>query len=117
MKFMDDRFEQFESDVMKKIITEDLSISDLLKEQYRFATVTKRSFTGVGFFTDFEITDRSLAIPGHLNLELGKVHAKIEGLEFGAGFVLFIRDGMLGMLEGYTYNEPWPTDIITYTLD
>jgi hypothetical protein len=36
------------------------------------------------------------------------VIARMEGLEHGAGFMLFIDDGVLVMLEGYTYDEPWP---------
>ena len=30
------------------------------------------------------------------------------GLEFGAGFLVYIEDGKLHALEGYTYEEPWP---------
>jgi hypothetical protein len=26
----------------------------------------------------------------------------------GAGFVLFLQDGMLDMLEGFTYDGAWP---------
>jgi hypothetical protein len=32
----------------------------------------------------------------------------VQGLEHGAGRVLFVRDGQLRSLEGYTYGEPWP---------
>jgi len=114
---MDDKFEQFEMDIMNRIIAEDSSISYLLNKQYKSAIVSQRNFTGAGFFTDFEVTDKSLAIPDYLDLQLGKVNARIEGLAFGAGFILFIEDGLIAMLEGYTYGEPWPTPLTAYTIE
>jgi hypothetical protein len=43
----------------------------------------------------------------------GDVGATIEGVNHGAGFLIFVRDGYLKFLEGYTYDEPWPdkTDV------
>jgi hypothetical protein len=40
-------------------------------------------------------------------MALGDVTATIEGLEHGAGFVLFVQDGVLDVLEGFSYDEPW----------
>jgi len=34
--------------------------------------------------------------------------ATIDGLQHGAGFLLIVEDGMLDMVEGCTYVEPWP---------
>ena len=114
---MDNKFEQLESDVMMRIIAEDSSVSNILERQYNSAKVIGRRFTGVGFFTDLEVLDKSLKLSNHPNLELGNVQANIEGLKFGAGFVLFIRDGLIETLEGYTYDEPWPTIISEYNLE
>ena len=37
--------------------------------------------------------------------------AEIEGLKAGGGFVLFIEEGKLSMLEGFSYGDSsWPTD-------
>ena len=47
---------------------------------------------------------------------LGGVEATIEGLEHGVGFTLFLTDGWLDNLEGYTYDEPWPDTIETFSL-
>jgi hypothetical protein len=35
-------------------------------------------------------------------------YADIDGLEHGAGFVLWLEDGWLSCLEGFSYAEPWP---------
>jgi hypothetical protein len=48
---------------------------------------------------------------------IGDVSADIDGLEHGVGFILCIEDGYLHMLEGYTFEGPWPDRIITYSLN
>ena len=102
---------------MKKIIAEDSTISGMLEKQYKSAKVVSREFSGFGFFTNFEIIDKSLKLTDSQNLELGNTQLKLEGLKFGAGFVLFVRDGLIKTLECYTYDEPWPTNITTYTFE
>jgi len=47
---------------------------------------------------------------------IGDVHAEIEGLEHEAGFVLFIADGRLARLEGFTYSGDWPSAIGRFTV-
>jgi hypothetical protein len=38
------------------------------------------------------------------------VAADIHGLDHGAGFMLFIRDGVLSFLEGVASTGDWPED-------
>jgi len=40
--------------------------------------------------------------------------ADIEGLAHGAGFTLFLRDGVIDMLEGFSYDEPWPKEVARF---
>lgn len=47
---------------------------------------------------------------------LGGVYAEIQGVEHGAGFILFVDDGYLDSLEGFTYVGPWPDQLGAYTL-
>ena len=111
------KIEQFELEVMNKIMEENLAIEKNLKAQYRFSRVISREFSDYGFYTRFEVTDKKLKLKDHLNMELGNVQAQIAGLKCGAGFVLFIRDGFIKSLECYTYDEIWPDDIIDYKLN
>ena len=114
---MDKNFNQLEFDVMKKIINEDPAISEILMRQYSSAKVIKREFTGAGFFTDFEIADEDSRISEQFNATIGNTQARLEGLKHGAGFILFVKDGLIEMLEGYTNgNEPWPEKIGKYSL-
>jgi hypothetical protein len=113
---MPEEFEKFEDDVMKVILSEDEKFRNILEKQYKSAKIINREFTGVGFFTDFEIQDKTLKIENNPNFELGNIQAQLKKIEYGVGFVLFIRDGFITFLEGYTYDEPWPDDIKDYVL-
>ncbi len=78
-----------------------------LRAQYARASVTSVELTGAGFFVEFSVPpDAPRAEPPEL--KGGNVQMEIEGLEGGAGCLLFVRNGMLHTLEGYTYGEEWP---------
>jgi hypothetical protein len=78
-----------------------------LRAQYAAATVTGVELTGAGFFVEFSVpSDAPRVEPPQLTG--GSVRIRVEGLEHGAGCLLFVRDGTLKTLEGFTYGEEWP---------
>ena len=81
---------------------------DTVREQLAHATVGKREFSGAGFFTDFVVPTDARVRRDLPPMEIGDVGAEVPGLQHGAGFLLFIRDSGVSMLEGFTYDEPWP---------
>jgi hypothetical protein len=84
---------------------------EVIRQQLAHAQVGRREFTGVGFFTYFIVPSDTTVRRDLPNMEIGNVDATFPSLKHGAGFVLFIRDGIVKMLEGYTYDEPWPEQI------
>jgi hypothetical protein len=104
-----------EKAVMQKLLDGDHPILVALRNQVVAAKIKDRQFTGVGFFLHFEI-DPKLALPGNLNLEIGDVMGTLPGVEHGSGYILFIREGVLSMLEGFTYDDPWPESISDFHL-
>lgn len=100
-----------EREVIATILAPDHPVMNALHAQLARCHVTSREPTGVGFFTWLGVAadvEPAPVRPG--TLDLADVVADIEGLEHGAGFVLFIEDGILDVLEGFSYDEPW-TDI------
>ena len=81
-----------------------------LREQFRRARITEVWMTGVGFSAEFDVPeDAPLTDP--LNLTGGDATITVDGLEHGAGCVLFVRGGRLSMIEGYSNaGEDWPDD-------
>jgi hypothetical protein len=87
-----------------------------IRQQLAHATVAKREFSGVGFFTDFALPADAPVRRDLADTTIGDVGAEIPSLKHGAGFVLFIRSGAITMLEGFTYDEPWPSSTDGFTL-
>ena len=75
-----------------------------LEVQLSTATVLNRENTGAGFYTRFSVKRASdTAIEGE-RLRRGPA-AKIDGLEHGMGFILWLAEGYADCLEGYSYEE------------
>ena len=106
-----------ERDVIATILAPDHPVLNALRRQFERSHVASRQMTGVGFFTELAVekdVERAPVIPGRPRLCLGDVSVTIDGLEHGAGFVLFVEDGVLDTLEGFSYDEPWPDVIGEY---
>ncbi len=78
-----------------------------LREQLLRATIESVELTGAGFFADLIVpTDAPLADPP--NLVGGDAELSISELPHGAGCVLFVENGRLSCLEGFTFgDEEW----------
>src|SRR5262249_20880226 len=90
----------------------------LLRKQLETLEGTERELTGVGFFTYFSTAPSAAAANiGVEEVIWGDVEAEIEGLQDGAGFLLYIKRGCLATLEGYTHgDESWPEQIGRFQL-
>ncbi len=82
---------------------------DTMRQQLSLAAVAKREFTGVGFFTEFSLPADAPVRRDLPDATIGGVEASFPSVEHGAGFLLFVRSGVVNMLEGFTYGEDqWP---------
>jgi hypothetical protein len=105
---------ELEHAVLTKLLAGEHPLLDLLRRQLAKCRVTQRELTGHGFFAHLDVGD---VLPvADMKVILDDVVAEIEGMPEGAGFVLYVEHGRLSMLEGYGYDDPWPTTISTYTL-
>jgi hypothetical protein len=98
-----------ERDVIATLLRPDHPVFEALRQQFAVCRVKSREFTGVGFFTRLLVT--GVVVPTELTrirFHLGDVAATLDGLEHGAGFVLWIENGVLATLEGFSYDEPCP---------
>ncbi|MBV9948367.1 MAG: hypothetical protein JOZ69_16065 [Myxococcales bacterium] len=67
--------------------------------------------------TSFELPTGipAAAVPSPTD-RFGDVAANIPGLRYGAGFLAYIDDGPLKMLEGYCDDEKWPERVVCFEL-
>jgi hypothetical protein len=107
----------FEDEVLQFILTGDSLPLNILRAQLGSVTNRERTFNSAGFFTKFTLGGTPQLIGGSLmSFAISDVVAKMPDLEFGAGFILFISNGRLDTLEGYTFQEPWPNRLIINNL-
>lgn len=99
-----------ETEVMKYLLAGEHPDLAILRAQMAEAKVTDREYVD-GFFTEFEV-DEGVPKPSRENYSISDVYAEFRGLEFGAGFILFVRSGVIAMLECYPFDsdEGWPED-------
>lgn len=104
-----------EKAVLEKILDGNFPLLIQLQRQLELCIVEKREFTGFGFYTTLTVPQSIPRMAG-LDIKFGDVLGCIPGLPGGAGFLLYVKGGVLDMLEGYSYDEPWPTSIDCFNL-
>ena len=98
----------FERIILDALVAGDTAELVVLREQVAAASATARELTGVGFFATLAIPPGSPRLAPAIGGSLSDVGATLIGVEHGVGFVLFLKDGALDVLEGFTYGEAWP---------
>jgi hypothetical protein len=94
-----------ESQVLQMLVAGDHPTLETLRQQFARSNVVERDFTGVGFFTSFEVQDCSPRLVPPRRLVIGDVCADVDGLEYGCGFILFVDDGLLKTLECHLWGD------------
>jgi hypothetical protein len=101
--------------LMSLLLAGDDPASAALREQYARDKIVSVELTGVGFFVEFGVSsDAPRAEPKELTG--GHVNIQVEGVMHGAGCLLFVRDGVIVRLEGYTYDDKWPERPVVVSL-
>lgn len=82
-------------------------------DQLAAVRVERRKLTGGGVFLYLAVpSDIPASYPTHLEISVGCRTALPIPADL-VGFTLFIRDGYLNLLEGYTFgNVQWPDELI-----
>lgn len=101
-----------EADALQAVMDAHPDYGSQIAAQLDQATIASRRKTWFGFFLNFAVSPTALLEPA--NFELNDVYADIEGLEYGAGFLLFVRNGKIAFLEGHSHDEDWPAQIGEY---
>ncbi|MEA2654171.1 MAG: hypothetical protein QOI37_1398 [Chloroflexota bacterium] len=101
-----------EQEVIATLLRPEHPVFAALRAQFATCSVRDRRFTGVGFFTKLVVSPEAPRAPvTGPRLILDDVEVSVHGLRHGGGFVLFVADGRLDSLEGYTFGEPWPQTV------
>ncbi len=110
--------EPLEEAVLRKLLEGNHPVLAALRQQLVGIAVIERKLTGVGFYTTFSTDEAATAVTIPVGgSPFGDVEATIAGMKHGAGFLLWLKDGWLHELEGYSYDEPWPERVADFSLE
>ncbi len=102
-----------ECDILKWIAEH--SADDSIRDQCLSAEVISREFTGVGCFSRLKTT--SSVAPSLLSLSDAAPFIESPELLLGGGCVLFLKNGVVDLLEVYAFGSgDYPADIDQYEL-
>lgn len=87
-----------------------------LEMQIQRVAVLRRENTGAGFFT-YLSTVKDASPPITADPRGCYVTAKINGVENALGFILWVKDGYVDVLEGYTMALPGTSGIDFTSID
>jgi hypothetical protein len=85
----------------------------ILREQLDGLSVVSREYTVVGCYTDFEVAAAKPKIASN-RLVLYDLEVTVDGIQ--GGMNLFIIDGRIATLEGFSYGPLWPPSISRFDL-
>ncbi|MDR6291428.1 hypothetical protein E9232_003962 [Inquilinus ginsengisoli] len=94
---------ELEQAVLRAIARQEPSIAEAIALQQDGMRILTRENTGAGFYATFEVLSGPPIIGAAS--PLGDVEAAVQGLAHGMGFLLWLKDGRLHQLEGYSYDE------------
>jgi hypothetical protein len=113
---MTEPLSDFEQTVLDKLLAGNHPRSAELRQQAAGLCVVERELTAVGFFVTLAVAPGIPPVNADPDFAISEVYGELEGLEHGAGFVVFIVNGYLETLEGFTYVGLWPERIGAYRL-
>ena len=102
--------------VIRKILPQTGIDYPTFKYQYENAEVAETKMYRRGFDIRFRMKEGVPAVEVEGQREYGTVSAQIPALAYGMGFILWVKDGMIQSLEGYSYEEDLPEIVEGYTL-
>jgi hypothetical protein len=77
--------------------------ADGLREQLAAAQITDFENTGAGFFSSVNVSEDAPRLTEKSPLDAAT--ASVGSIEHGMGFLVFLEDGYVSLIEGYTYGD------------
>lgn len=87
--------------------------TEVLLEQLKGAVVTSRDFTGVGFFTEFDVPKDGPPAKDVVG-PVGNIRSLVGPELYPLEFMLYVRDGYAEMIEAYSFEDGYgDLDLLT----
>jgi len=107
---------KLEQEAMRLLLDGDDDTLALLREQMKHVVTIRREYTGCGSYAHFTFDSNCPRLLGKPSFVFGDVVCEVDGVDGGGGFVLFVKDGVLEVLETYSFDSFWPEAIDGFTV-
>src|SRR4051794_31829458 len=97
-----------EREVLEITAAEYPGSGEALRQQMESAKVINFENSGAGFFSDLVVASDAPLIE---KSPLDGAYGKVSGIEHGMGFIVFLKEGRLSMIEGYCNGDVPTTEI------
>src|SRR5205823_2606897 len=79
------------------------ALADVLREQIAIAQVIDFRNTGAGFFSTVTVSPEAPQLPDKSPLDAAT--GSVGNIEHRMGFLVFVKNGYVSLIEGYTYGD------------
>jgi hypothetical protein len=101
--------------VLAEMINKRPADREVFLQQLHNCQVVSRKNTGCGHYTTLKVDPHVLPSGSKERELIQGVHVSCPELELGCDFILYIQDGYLQELEGYTFvDEQWPEKVTSF---
>ncbi|MDY7093938.1 MAG: hypothetical protein SX243_13280 [Acidobacteriota bacterium] len=73
--------------------------------------VVDREFTGVGFLTELRRSPELKLFKDGVSMRWGEVGARLNATKIETGYLVYVDNGYVTAIEGYTYGDEWPAKV------
>ena len=98
---------KFESDIIKHILNAWEVSNKLFLQLDRLENIS-RTFTGIGFFSDFFVNDVNKNLACIIKQKRLSGRFDVSILKYGIEAIIIVKDGYIKQLEVHTYGEDFP---------
>lgn len=88
--------------ILEAAISDYPALAEILRQQIDAAQVAEFKNTGAGFFSTLSVSAHVPRLPDKSPLDVGL--GSVAHLEHGMGFLLFLKDGYVHLIEAYTFG-------------
>lgn len=96
--------------VVKMLLSGNNEFLQILRNQYENSMIKSIENSTAGFFVNYDVSNILIENENYMcDCQIGDVYGSVNDIEFAVGFLLYIKNGTIIMLEGYTNAiDNWP---------
>jgi hypothetical protein len=98
-----------EREVLEIIAAAYPASAEVLCQQIETAQVVSFENSGAGFFSNLAVAPDAPLLAE--KSPLSAAHGEVLGIEHGMGFVVFLEDGRISVIEAYSYGDVFTGDL------